>query len=358
LRRFVTLLTLSLLVVSGVIYSNTMTTSASEEISDVDILVLISDGCGWNYFVVNETLHEMGVDVTTITNTESYIVPACPNREPRNITADLLLSELDLETITDFDGVIIPSGGQWELLSNDSDVYEFLQVAYENGLVIGTICNADITLGRAMVVITGTRITPPLPNAYYNFTDCGAVIEWDGIVVSDNGFVTGGLGGAPAGYLTAPTYEVCLEMVKKIMDYSYLDHAEVTPETSRTSFNYSIAVECSNLTAVLSGFNISDIAQVTAYIYPESNSSDVTEVELVYAEATDQYQGSFTVSSTGNYIVDVDFVNDEDTFEIVRNVTTFTVGPQMSEISLGILALAGGVGVVVIVGVVLWRKKS
>ncbi len=323
--------------------------SSPEEINDIDILVLISDECGWNYFLVNETLLEMGVNVITLTNTESYTVTSCLNKVPRPITADLLVSEFDLETISEYDGIIIPGGGQWRLLSNDTAVHELLQVAYDNGLVIGSICNGGITLGKSDVVTNGTKIVDPLPDVVADLLARGAVFVWGAWVVADNRIVTGDIGEVfQSGGETAPTYEVCWQVVQTIMGTSSVSSTEVTSNPQGDSLDFLINVEVANLTQQFPGFNISQVEEVTAYIYPESNTSDITEVELTYIPSTDLYSGDFTVTRTGRYLVDLDIMKEEFNLEVARTVATFSTDSPLGPL----LILGGGVGVIVVIAIV------
>ncbi|MFW9794587.1 MAG: hypothetical protein ACFFEE_09815, partial [Candidatus Thorarchaeota archaeon] len=95
MKKLVILVVLSLMVSPFLHSADTQFVNSIDDANDIDILVLISNECGWCYFVVNETLGEMGVNVVTLTNTQSYIVTSCPNKDPKPITADLLLSEFD-----------------------------------------------------------------------------------------------------------------------------------------------------------------------------------------------------------------------------------------------------------------------
>lgn len=329
--------------------------SSPAEINDIDILVLISDECGWDYFLVNETLLEMGVNVITLTNTESYTVTSCLNKEPRPITADLLLSEVNLDTISEYDGIIIPGGGQWRLLSNDTAVHELLQVAYDNGLVIGSICNGGITLGKSDVVTNGTKIVNPLPDVVADLLARGAVFVWGAWVVSDNGIVTGDIGEVyQSGGETAPTYEVCWQVVQTIMGVSSVSSTEVISDPVGDSLDFLINVEVANLTQQFPGFNISQVEEVTAYIYPESNSSDITEVELNHVQGTDQYTGNFAVASNGRYLVDLDVMKEEFNLEVVRSTTTFTTDTSLPTF----LILGAGAGALAVVAIVFVLAKK
>ncbi|MGY5864777.1 MAG: DJ-1/PfpI family protein [Candidatus Thorarchaeota archaeon] len=350
MRKLVILLVLGLVASPLLSSANTHFETRAENINDIDFLVIISDDCGWSYFIVNETLHEMGVNVTTLTNTESYIVTSCPNREPRPITADILLSEFDLETIDEYDGIVIPAGGQWRYHENDTDLHELLRVAYDGGLVIGSICNGGILMVRSEVLTNGTNVVTLFPRVAQQLNELGAVMVWNARVVSDRRIVTGDYGA----FEIAPIYEVCLEMVKTVMEYSHVANTEVTLVDG---MQYQITVEVANISQDLPEFNVTNVEEVVANIYPESNPSDIIEVELTQLQDTNQYIGNFTILDSEKHVVDLDIMSEEDVLEVVRTATTF-----LDETGIPIdtlLLLGGGVGVGAIVVVVLFlRKKS
>ena len=346
--------------------SDSKVNSAFIELDDINMLVLISDGCGWNYFDVNETLVEMGVNVITIANTESHTVTSCLNREPRPITADILLSEFDLETINEYDGIVIPSGGQWAHLAGESDVNELLDTAYDNGLVVGAICIGVVTLARSDIITNGTKVASPVGYAYRPMRDTGADMISSADVVSDRRIITGGAGGGPpTGYESAPTYELCLEMVKEITGQSYAEKISVIPNNETGALDYMINVEIANLSLEYPEFEIAHVQQVTAIIYPEANSTDTTEVELTYLPGTSQYIGNYTSSNLGKQVIDLDIMNSEWSLEVVRNAITFNVEepeePEPGEddpLPLTLLVIGGAGAVVIVVLLVFWKRRS
>jgi len=72
-----TLALVSLLLIVGVFSSPLlMPTADGQEISDVKVLILITDGFGWNYFDAREILESWGVNVTTISHSVDTDVPS------------------------------------------------------------------------------------------------------------------------------------------------------------------------------------------------------------------------------------------------------------------------------------------
>ncbi|MFW9795119.1 MAG: DJ-1/PfpI family protein, partial [Candidatus Thorarchaeota archaeon] len=284
---------------------------------------------------------------------ESYIVTSCPNKDPKPITADLLLSEFDLDTISDYEGIVIPSGGQWAFLENDTAAHELLQVAYNNGLVIGTICNGGIAMVRSNIITDGTKVVSLFPRLLEQLSECGAIIEWNARVVSDNRIVTGNYGD----YEIAPVYEVCVEMMKTIGGYSLVSNAAVSLENNG---QYQITVEIANLSQDLPNLNITDIEQVIANIHPESNSSDVLEVVLTQIEDTNQYSADFVISDIQKYVVDLDVWSEDSILEVAKNATTFLddVPDNGSQLNM-ILLVGGGAGTVVLaISIIVFLKKK
>jgi hypothetical protein len=195
-----------------------------------------------------------------------------------------------------------------------------------------------------------------LPDVVADLLAMGAVFVWGAWVVSDNRIVTGDIGEEfQSGGESAPTYEVCFEVVKTIMGISAVSTCEVVPNTEGDSLDFTVIIDLEDLTQHFPGFDISDVEEVTAYIYSEPNSSDIIEVELAHVQNTDQYRASFSVDRTGTYLVDLDVMKEEFNLEVVRSVTTFSTSTSPEPL----LILAAGVGAVVVaVIVIVILKKS
>ena len=366
MRLFVFVFVFTMMFSPSLIYSDSKKVSTIEELNDIDILVLVSDDCGWNLLDINETLEEMGVNIYTITNTDSHTITSCFRRTPIPMYAELLLSEFDLEAIDEYDGIVIPAGPQWRRLVNETDVNEFLWAGYDNGLVIGAICLGVITFAGSGIITNATKVAMPVGYSYEPMKNTGAEMVSRADVVSQERIVTAGPGGGPpTGYETAPNYEFCLEVIKEIIGQSYVESTSVIPNNETTALDYTIKVDIANLSLEFLGFDIAHVQQVIAEIYPEANSSDVTDVELTYVPGTTYYSGNFTVSNTGKYVIDLDIWNAEWSLEVVKNATTFLVeSPETStsddDEPLPITFILGGgaIAVVVVTILVLWKRKS
>ncbi|MBY8998613.1 MAG: hypothetical protein KGD60_12865 [Candidatus Thorarchaeota archaeon] len=128
--RFKLVLVVALLVPALVI-SNPQIAQTAEavDVSDINVLMLVTDGFGWNYFDTKDRFESWGVNVTTVAHSLDYIISSNPNLEPRPITAELLITEMTPEMVSHFDCLYIPSGGQWAGLIANSTVLTFISDA-------------------------------------------------------------------------------------------------------------------------------------------------------------------------------------------------------------------------------------
>jgi putative intracellular protease/amidase len=179
------------------------------------ILVLAATGVGDTYFIAKNQFESWGWIVATAGLTQS--VTSCPNTNPRPIGISILISEVDNNTLSQYECIFIPSGGHWQALSNDGTTLNLILNAFNMGLVISSLCVGIVVLARANIV-NGVRIA-------YDVNSMGEVVAAGGIivyerVVSHRRIVTGGTGGGPAGggASEAPTIEVCeaiAELIEK-----------------------------------------------------------------------------------------------------------------------------------------------
>jgi putative intracellular protease/amidase len=175
-------------------------------------LFLVSTGYGDNYYDLVGNFSQWGWNIETAGRTS--VVMGCSNHHPAyTLICNLTFDDLDRSKIREYDCLIIPSGGHWLSLVNTRSVETILNRAYENGLILGTLCIGQQVFARAEGLMDGvdvayfsmTRIEMDLANAN--------IIHED--VVSDKRIVTGGGGGGldGGGYTVAPTAEFC-EAVK------------------------------------------------------------------------------------------------------------------------------------------------
>jgi hypothetical protein len=207
----------------------------------------------------------------------------------------------------------------------------------------------------------------PVGYSYEPMKNTGAELVSRADVVSQERIITAGPGGGPPnGYETAPNYQFCLEVIKEITDQSYVESTSVTPITETTTLDYTIQVDIANLTLEFPEFDIPHVQYVTAEVYPETNSSDVTDVELTYIPGTTYYSGNFTSHRTGKHVIDLDVMNAEWSLEVVKNASTFVVeepeptATTTDDNQQNMILLGGGAvaTVVVVTLLLLWKRKD
>lgn len=296
------------------------------DITEVEVLVLIAPAFGWNYFDIVETLEGWGVNVTTVVSSISLSVPSCYNREPRPITADMFVDDLDNETLDLYDALVIPSGGHWEALCSRSIVRNLLARAHERGLPIATMCIGNRVVCRSDMILNDTKV------AYYGMTnsemrDEGAIVVNGAVVVSDNGIITGGSGsGPPDGYQGAPTYLAMVELVKEILGRSYVQNVSLSQLEGEVDTEFQITVSIQDPCADLEGVNSSEVVGVTATIYSKADPSQTQAVTLdqIYGSSF-AYTANFTASEYGEFGINIEVEDGEGVVEIESDPATFEI---------------------------------
>jgi putative intracellular protease/amidase len=331
-----------------------VSTVQGQEISDVKVLMLISDYFGWNYFDAREIFESWEVNVTTIANSLDTDIPSCLNRPPRGTNADLLLSQVDNNLVTQFDVLFIPAGGQWQSLVQSARVLEFIEFAHDNGVIVATICIGNIVLARTNDIVNGCSVAS-YPGTNIDMTDSGAAVRRGYCAVTDNGFITGGSGGGPTGggYEVAPTREICLAAVREAMGYSYCASASISLQSGTIRTNFTIRAVITDLDTELDSISSvnRNISQVNAQIYTKSNRTLIDTVELTDENDGGIYSGEYMGLSNGEYVVDIEIEDTNNTLEIVRESTSFSVGVgfTLDSITLGIIAAGALVAMVAII---------
>jgi putative intracellular protease/amidase len=346
---------LSLIVFVAIIWNPVLVpTVQGQEISDVKVLMLISDYFGWNYFDAKEVFESWGVNVTTIANSSYTDVPSCLNKPPRGTIADLLLNQVNDSIATQFDVLFIPAGGQWQSLIQSARVLDFIEYAHNNGLIIATICIGNIVLARANNIVNGSSVVS-YPNTNLDMTGAGANVRRGFCAVTDNRFITGGTGGGPTvgGYEVAPTREVCLAAVREALGYSYCGSASISPQSGAFQTNFTINAVITDLDAELGSISTvnRNISEVNAQIYAKGDRTLIDTVYLFDDNEDGVYSGEFTGLSNGEYIVDIEIEDTNNTLEVERETASFSIGAgfTIDPITLGIIATGALLAMVAII---------
>ncbi|MFW9995506.1 MAG: DJ-1/PfpI family protein [Candidatus Odinarchaeota archaeon] len=300
-------------------------------ITDIDVLVLVANGVGESYFINKEQLESWGCNTITVNCGLTENVVYCPNQEPRPITTDILISEI--EDITDYDCVLIPSGGHWSILSANHEVRELISVAHDEGLIVASIC-VGLAVVASADIINGTKVAGH-PNANAAVNAAGGIIVYSR-VVSDDRVVTAGSGGGPGiGASAAPNQEFCLALVKEVLGYSYSVNTEIEKLSGGEETGYSINVKTTDLAEFKNSLNASssEIYRVNAILYDvsdETNVSFIQNIELKDNDNDSTYNGTFNGLERGKYRVDVEIRDIIGNMEVIRNALTFSAGAAVS----------------------------
>ncbi len=327
----------------------------AQSMNDVHVLFILSDGFGWSYFTAQEYFDNWGVQTTSVTRGSTLTVAACHNRPYRSTTADLLLSDFDLNTLTDYDCVFIPAGGNWPNLRSSQMVRDLISTAHANGLVIATFCIGNTVVAGANNIVTGVKVAS-FSMSNDEMAVAGANIVGAVRIVCDNRIITGSEGGgiSGGGYTTAPIYEACAMVVKMALRQSFVQSVQVIPTTTFQGTGYSISVETTDPASNLPGINSTTISTVTAQVYsPSDHITPITSLTLTDSDTDGIYTGTLTGLSAGPYFIDIEVHDSDHVLEVIRN--TCSIFPALPIIIGGAIAV---VGIVAVMGVLFYRKRK
>ena len=332
----------------------------SPDTSEIKVLILVTDGFGWNYFDVKEHFESLGVNVTTVAYALDYEIDSCYNREPNPITADLLHSEMTPEMISEFDCLFITSGGHWANMIASEVVLDFISDAFDLGLIIASICTGTRIVAEANNIVNGSKVISFMLS-YSQMTLAGATpVMWVD-AVSDGHMITGGRGGGTAGggWLEAPTSEVCAEVIREALGLSRVTESSVVPNRGPIGTNFSITATIDNLNITLGEVLSTDIHQVTAQIYGFGNRTLVNTIELTDDNHDGNYTGYFIGMENGDYVLDIEVEDSNSTLEVVRNIESFEVGlePTRPIDIVFVSTIVGGGFIIILLVVALIKKK-
>ncbi|MFX0078699.1 MAG: DJ-1/PfpI family protein [Candidatus Hermodarchaeota archaeon] len=330
-------------------------TATAQTMNDVHVLFVLSDGFGWSYFTAQEYFDNWGVQTTSVTRGSSLTVAACHNRPYRSTTADYLLTDFDLNTLTNYDCVFIPAGGNWPNLRSSQMVCDLISTAHANGLIIATFCIGNTVVAGANNLVTGVKVAS-FSMSNDEMTVAGANIVGAVRIVCDNRIITGSEGGgiAGGGYTTAPIYEACAMVVKMALQQSFVQSVQVIPTTTFQGTGYSISVETIDPASNLPGINTTTISTVTAQIYSSfDHITPITSLTLTDSDTDGTYTGTLTGLTTGPYFIDIEVHDSDHVLEVIRN--TSSIFPALPIIIGGAVAV---VGVMAVIGVLFYRKRK
>ncbi|MFX0168958.1 MAG: DJ-1/PfpI family protein [Candidatus Hodarchaeota archaeon] len=322
----------------------------------VDALILVTDGFGWTFFDAVDYLESWGVNVDVIAHSLDVTIDSCPNHPPRPITADLLLTTFDVNDLTGYDCLFIPSGGHWQALVNSQAVRDFVSTAFTEGLVIASVCIGNMVVARSNEIVDGCTVVS-YAQSNVAMEQAGASIVSGVEVVVDHHIVTGATGGGfPDGYQYAPTYEVCLAMVKAALGLSYVRSTTMEPLPDGTGF--AVTVETQDPAAYLIGIPSNEIASLTIGLYlTQTPTEAVTTLQLYDPDYDGIYLGTVTGLAPGQYQLNVEVEDSSETLEIVVNAATSSLAPFLNPFLIGGVIVIGGI-ITSVLAIVLWKRRS
>ena len=222
-----------------IITSSVESSDYSQDLKGVNVLIFAANHVGNSYFVLKEQMESLGATVTTIGLADIHT--SCGNVEtPVSINTNTTISNFDRETIKDYKALIIPSGGYWESMLMQDNLFEFIEFSYENNLLIASICIGMVILSETSIIDGVSMVAHGTAIPY--LTDAGAEIEYGSVVISDENIISGGAGGGFTGgrYLGAPNEELCHTIARRILDYSYLSNLKIKREVNNISLDLTV----------------------------------------------------------------------------------------------------------------------
>jgi putative intracellular protease/amidase len=322
----------------------------------VDALILVTDGFGWTYFDAYDYLIGWGVDVDVIALSGDTTIDSCLNHPPRPITADLLLTTFNMNTLSNYDCLFIPSGGHWQILSNNQGVRDLISTAYTEGLVIASVCIGNMVVARSNGIVDGCKVVS-YTQSNLAMQQAGATIISGVEVVSDQRIVTGATGGGfPDGYLNAPTYEVCVAMIKAALNLSYVRSADLQPLPDGSGF--SVTIETQDPATYLIGIPSNEIATVTVELCLTANPIDsIVTQQLIDPDYDGIYSENIIGLNPGDYQLNIEIEDSSETVEVVPNAGSAMLMPSLSPVVIGAM-IATVVIVCSILAVILWKRQK
>jgi putative intracellular protease/amidase len=328
--------------------------------SDVKILMLISDYFGWNYFDARQIFESWGINVTTVAYSLDHEVTSCPNRntgENESVIVEYTMQEMTPEMVAEFDCLFIPAGGHWANLIAGNTSLTFISDAYNLGLIVASVCIGTRVVSEANNIVNGSKVVY-YPMSSIQMTQAGAITILGLEVISDGRIITGGSGGGitEGGYLEAPTSEVCAEVVRQAFGWSRVANSSLLPDRGFVGTSFTITVGIDNLNDTLGDILSTEIHGVTAQVYGFGNRTLVDTIELRDDDQDGNYIGYFIGQENGEYVVDIEVEDSNETLEVVREIGSFNVGAKPIDIVL-VYTITGGSAIIVVLIVALIKKK-
>ncbi|NHJ47015.1 MAG: DJ-1/PfpI family protein [Asgard group archaeon] len=206
-------ISLVLFIFSIMFLGSTLTVTKSAR-NNVKILCFIDNGFGESYYINKGFLESYGF--TIVTASYFSFVLGCTNFG-KNITdtySDILAYEITDEELSEYDCVLVPSGGHWATLTTRARTMELIELAHDEGIPVAGICTGMIVLAFAGILENVSVAQNSHAVSWLSLVGANMTTE---SVVSDQGIITGGFGGGVGlGPDNAPNEEFCLKIKEEI----------------------------------------------------------------------------------------------------------------------------------------------
>ena len=107
------------------------------------ILVLTGKGFGHSYFPLKEEMDSRGWKHYRVGVEKEYA--GCYNRDQSiTLTSDLLIK--DIQDLSKYDCLIVPSGPQFREFVKNDEVKSFIRRAYDEGLIVCSFCAGNVLI--------------------------------------------------------------------------------------------------------------------------------------------------------------------------------------------------------------------
>ncbi|MFW9842800.1 MAG: hypothetical protein ACFFES_18070, partial [Candidatus Thorarchaeota archaeon] len=110
-----------------------------------------------------------------------------------------------------------------------------------------------------------------------------------------------------------------------ILGLSRVTELSLSASSIEQGTNLSLGVMTDNLNETLGCILSTSIEDVTAQVYSGNDRTLVDEITLTDDDSDGNYTGVFTGLEVGDYVIDIEIEDSNETLEVCRNVGTFSV---------------------------------
>ncbi|NHJ88039.1 MAG: DJ-1/PfpI family protein [Asgard group archaeon] len=291
-----------------------------KSLDDMKVLLIIGTYFGDSYFWLKTQFEAFGCEVTTAGT--SALVPSCPNKPQRPVAPNISVYDITREIIREFDCVIIPSGAHWTYLIVNEDVHDILNMAYEEGLIVGGLCIGTIVLAYAGELVAGKKVCY-YSGSYNKMVEKGAEIIYGSGVVSDLHLVTGGTGAYNT--TNVNVYPFSIAIAKTFLGLSGIKNIKVTPSRGAINETYQVSAETADLTNFFDTNYTNTILHLKGTIHSDDEEFENQNIYLYDLDEDNIFEANYTCTVKGPLTIDFEIEGDSYGIEIFRDAINFKV---------------------------------